>query len=211
MNTLGSTIKTLLSKHGITAKELAQRVNLSETSLSKIVQGITKPRQANFTRIIEELCKSQGEEQELITAYALIEQEIADEQPQLDPETYQRIEEERVRSYLKAKARSIAFREQVATTLTASGIPFDSPYSNADLICDFLICGPPHIAIECNANPARDWDRAVTSARLLLKELPCDHVIVVVPEITDALSNAEALFRTVKLSELIAALADLPS
>ena len=58
MPSLGIIIKELLSKNGYTAKELSRRVNLSETSLSKIVQGVTKPRQANLTRIIQELCRA---------------------------------------------------------------------------------------------------------------------------------------------------------
>ncbi len=183
MKRLGNTIKTLLADRGLTAKELSKRINLSETSLSKIVQGVTKPRQANLTRIIEELCQTAEEEQKIISAYAAIESSLDDEQPQLDPVAYQKAEEARVRRYLQAKAQSIAFREQVAATLEEANIPYQSPYSNADLICDFLIPGPPRIAIECKANPTRDWDRTITSARLLLEELPCDKVFVVLPSI----------------------------
>lgn len=202
MKNLGSTIKSLISKRGITGKELAQRVNLSETSLSKIVQGVTKPRQANFTRIIEELCQSQEEEQLLITAYSLVEDGIEDETAQLDPETYQKVEEERVRRYLQAKARSIAFREQVATVLTDDLIPFESPYSNSDIICDFFINRPARIAIECKANVKRDWDRTKTSARLLRNELPCSLVLVVVPDSESALDQEDSNMTIVPVSEL---------
>ena len=41
MKLFGNTVKFLLAQRGLTAKELAERVNLSETSVSKIVNGVT--------------------------------------------------------------------------------------------------------------------------------------------------------------------------
>lgn len=114
MKSFGNTIKLLLMDRGITAKEFAGRINLSETSLSKIVQGVLKPRQANLTRIIEELCETPEEQQQLIAAYARIQDTLSDEEGQIDQAVYDRVEEDRVRRYLQAKSRSIAFRESVA-------------------------------------------------------------------------------------------------
>ena len=211
MKLFGNTVKFLLAQRGLTAKELAERVNLSETSVSKIVNGVTKPRQANFTRIIQELCETPDEEQQLVAAYAQIEDGLEDEDKQVDPAVYERLEEDRVRRYLQAKSQSIAFREQVAAVLEQSGVPFQGPHQNADIICDFFIPGPPRIAIECKANPTRDWDRTITSARLLRQELPCDQVIVVVPSL-DAISKADqkrvqaASVQMIPLSKLVALL-----
>ena len=80
MKTFGNTIKLLLMDRGMTAKELASRINLSETSMSLIVKGVTKPRQANLSRIIEELCETPEEQQQLISAYARIQDDLNDEQ-----------------------------------------------------------------------------------------------------------------------------------
>lgn len=190
MKLFGNTVKFLLAQRGLTAKELAERVNLSETSVSKIVNGVTKPRQANFTRIIQELCETPDEEQQLVAAYAQIEDGLEDEDNQVDPAVYERLEEDRVRRYLQAKSQSIAFREQVAAVLEQSGVPFQGPHQNADIICDFFIPGPPIIAIECKANPTRDWDRILTSARLFRAELPCERVVVVVPSL-ETISSAD--------------------
>lgn len=185
MRLLGNTIKFQLAKRGMTAKELAERINLSETSLSKIVNGITKPRQANFTRIIKELCESPEEVQQLLSAYDQIEGALDEENPQFDSERFLQIEEERVRRYLQAKSQSIAFRESVAATLTEAGIDYQGPHQNKDIICDFFIPGTPSTAIECKANPYRDWDRTLTSANLFRAELPCERVLVIVPDLRE--------------------------
>lgn len=192
MTLLGNRIKFLLAQRKLTAKELAHRVNLSETSISKLVNGITKPRQANFTRIIQELCEKPEEVQQLLAAYAQIDEELEDEQQQMDPEVYQRLEEDRVRSYLQAKSQSIAFREQVAVDLQQSGVTFLGPHQHQEIICDFFVPGPPSIAIECKANPNRDWDRTLTSAQLFRAELPCDEVVLVVPSLAKISSDDQA-------------------
>lgn len=190
MKSFGNTIKLLLLERGKTAKEFAGRVNLSETSLSLIVKGVTKPRQANLTRIIEALCETPEEQQQLITAYARIQDVVGDEEPQIDQDVYDQVEERRVRRYLEAKSQSIAFRESVALLLAESGVEFQGPHQNQGIICDFFISGSPRIAIECKSNPIRGWDRTITSARLLREEMPCDQVIIVVPVI-EAISNAD--------------------
>ena len=174
---------------GMTAKEFAGRINLSETSLSKIVKGGTKPRQANLTRIIEELCETPEEQQQLIAAYARIQDTLRDESAQVDQDVYDRVEEGRVRRYLQAKSQSIAFREQVAEMLSESGVPFQGPHQNEEIICDFFIPGPPRIAIECKSNPRRDWSRTLTSANLFRSELPCERVLIAVPDLKDVSSD----------------------
>lgn len=183
MRLFGNTVKFLIAQRGYTSKEFAERVNLSPTSLSKIVNGITKPRQANLTRIIEELCETPKEEQQLLSAYAQIEEQLSAETDSVDPALFERLEEDRVRRYLQVKAQSIAFREQVADILRNSGKPFQGPHQNEDIICDFFLPGPSSIAIECKANPNRDWGRSFTAARLFRTELPADRVLLAVPEL----------------------------
>jgi transcriptional regulator with XRE-family HTH domain len=190
MKLFGNTVKFLLAQRGLTAKELSERVNLSETSVSKIVKGVTKPRQANLTRILQELCKTPEEEQQLLSAYDQMEDGADEDLKPLSLEVFEQVEEDRVRRYLQAKSQSIAFRESVAAELTDAGIAFQGPHQNQDIICDFFIPGTPSIAIECKSNPSRDWDRTITSAHLLRQELPCDQVVVVVPAL-DAISKAD--------------------
>jgi hypothetical protein len=110
----------------------------------------------------------------------------------MDPAVYQRLEEERVRRYLQAKSQSIAFREQVAADLQQSGVTFLGPHQHQEIICDFFVPGPPSIALECKANPHRDWDRTLTSAQLFRAELPCDQVVVVVPSLAKISSDDQA-------------------
>jgi predicted transcriptional regulator len=211
MNSFGNIIKLLLMDRGITAKEFAGRINLSETSLSKIVQGVSKPRQANLTRIIEELCETSEEQQQLIAAYARIQYALRDEEGQINQAVYDRVEEDRVRRYLQAKSQSIAFRESVAAALNEAGIEYQGPHQNKDVICDFFIPGSPSTAIECKSNPSRDWDRIITSARILREELPCDQVVVAVPSLdvipkTDQKRVQAASVQIILLLKLIALL-----
>lgn len=185
MKLFGNTVKFLLAQRGLTAKEFAERVNLSETSISKIVKGVSKPRQANLTRIIQELAVTTEEEQQLLSAYDQIAEKLTDALEQGDAQVFDKLEEDRVRRYLQAKSQSIAFRESVAEAMTVAGIQFQGPHQNRDLVCDFFIAGPPSLAIECKSNPTRDWDRTITSARLFREELPCDQVVVVVPSVAE--------------------------
>ena len=69
--------------------------------------------------------------------------------------------------------------EVVAGVLRKMGVRFQVPHEDNEIICDFHLPGPPRIAIECKANPDRDWDRTLTTVALFHKDLFCDKVIVV--------------------------------
>jgi transcriptional regulator with XRE-family HTH domain len=207
MKSFGNTVKLLLMDRGLTAKELASRINLSETSVSLIVKDVTKPRQANLTRIIEELCETPEEQQLLISAYVRIEGDLSHEDAQVDQAVYDRAEEKRVHQYLQAKSQSVAFRESVAAALTEAGITFQGPHQNQDIICDFFIPGSPSIAIECKSNLTRDWDRTVTTVKLLTRKLEIDTALVLIPDTTKLpLANEERVRKSggyvVKLPDL---------
>lgn len=58
-----------------------------------------------------------------------------------------------------------------------------------EIICDFYLPGPPRIAIECKANPNRDWDRTLTTVAILKKHFDLSTVLIVVP-------NAESIRKT---------------
>ena len=69
MQTLGRLIKTLIINEGISQKDFAIRVGLSETALSNIITGKVRPRQATLTRMIQSLNLSDAQEQELIKTF----------------------------------------------------------------------------------------------------------------------------------------------
>lgn len=190
MKLFGNTVKFLLAQRRLTGKELAKRVNLSETSVSKIVNGVTKPRQANLTRIMQELCETPEEEQQLISAYFQIQDTLKNEQRQADSAAFERLENGRARRYLRVKSQNVAFRRVVAVALDQADISFQGLHQNKEVICDFFIPGTPSIAIDCKSDPTHDWDRTIASARLFLTELPCDQVAIVVPSL-EAISNIE--------------------
>ncbi len=133
MNPLGNIIKSLLDQRGLTAKKRSKRINLSETSLSEIVQGITKSRKANLTPVAEELCKTAEKERKIISTYAAIESALAEEQPQLDPIACKKAKEPRVRRYPLAKAQSIAFRDRTAAAFEEAGISYQKRRSHLRL------------------------------------------------------------------------------
>ena len=91
-------------------------------------------------------------------------------------------EAERVTRYMEIKSMSIAFREDVERVLKDAGVSYERDFRNDPYICDFLLSlDGRQVAIECKYNVNRDWDRAITSIRLLRDGLPCDDVFIVIP------------------------------
>lgn len=72
-NILGDTIKRLLKVREMKAYELGEAIDLSPTSVSKIINGVTRPRQNTFTRMCQALCQTKDEERRLVAAFARAE------------------------------------------------------------------------------------------------------------------------------------------
>lgn len=69
---IGKGIKTLLKRQGITQKQLAEKVSLSETSLSLIIKDKTQPRKET----IENIAKCLGVKAEVLFLLSLEKEDI---------------------------------------------------------------------------------------------------------------------------------------
>lgn len=201
-NPLGETIRALLKERGLKAFELGEKIALSPTSVSKIVNGVTRPRQNTFTRMCQVLCTTKEEERRLVAAFAGTER-LNEELDQASPAANKEILKLRAEQYLERKSQAIAFKRSVAKELKTIGLEFEADYYEGTCSTDFLIhkTGKPdtRIALECKPNIGRDLELTLATCEVIQHAFRCQ-VIVVVP-FTDAVC-AEAQRHGIQLATL---------
>ena len=180
-NVLGDTIKSLLKVHRMKAYELGEEIGLSPTSVSKIMNGVTRPRQNTFTRMCQALCKTKEEERRLVAAFAGTE--FLDEEPdQALPSAEKEILRLRAEQFLERKTQSIQFKRSVARELDQAGVEYQQDYCEGIYSTDFLIeKDGKRVAVECKANVGRDLEKTIAMTELLKEGLRCERVLIVVP------------------------------
>jgi len=179
-----------MEARSVSGLALAEAVGITPASISRILNGAARPRQGTLSKLMAALCRSGDDEQLLLRAYSGLPDAVVEE-PAFDYDSgLTHAELDRVARYLELKALSIDFRESVARSLREAAIPFESYARQRGVVTDFLISGTATIALECKFNVNRDWEREVGTAQLLRRQLPCDHVMVVVPYINDLARNA---------------------
>lgn len=179
-NPLGETIRALLKERGLKAFELGEKIALSPTSVSKIVNGVTRPRQNTFTRMCQVLCTTKDEERRLVAAFAgteLLDEELDEASASSNKEILRL----RAEQFLERKTQAIAFKRSVARELEKIGLEFETDYYEGIYSTDFLIHKDgTRIALECKANAGRDIERSIATCEVIQDKLRCQ-VIVVVP------------------------------
>ena len=197
---LGSTIKTLLLARGLKAYELGEAIGLSATSVSKIMNGVSRPRQNTFTRMCQELCTTKDEEQRLVSAFAgteLLQEEAAPYGKQRNAE--QEVLRMRAEQFLERKTQSIQFKRSVARELDKAGIAYQQDYCQGPYSTDFLIeHNGQRIALECKSNVGRDLEKTQMICQTLKEAFGCEQVVIVVP-----FSEDESAVNFVAVSELV--------
>lgn len=180
MNYFGDAVRQLMEQRGLTGLQLAEAVGITPTSVSRIVNGQSRPRQVTLSRLMSCLCQTLAEQQALLRALSGLEA-LPEEQVVSDEENA-RQNEERVKRFLEVKTESILFRRSVAKAFDKAGIPYQLDYCKATYSTDFLVdTGNKRIAVECRFNVQRDFERAILTAKILRQQLGCDMVITVTP------------------------------
>ncbi len=180
-----------MSRRQLTGAQLGQDIGLSATSVSRILQGHSKPKQVTLTRLMKRLCTSPEDEQMILRAFTGIgapptEEPVIAEDPRNTVE-----ERERIERWLEARTQAITFKDAVARELDKAGINYRRDVCEGIASADFLIeRDGKRIAIECKFNVSRDFDKTVGIARCLSELLRCDRVIIVVPFV-GAFADAE--------------------
>ncbi|PXA04001.1 hypothetical protein DDZ13_08120 [Coraliomargarita sinensis] len=178
---LGEVLRAVVDDRGLRQKVLAGKIGITEASLSNILNGKARPRQLTLTRLIEQLQPSAEEQQRILAAYDHAEMAELPERPSSPEQPIPLDEMERVKRYMEIKSMSVTFQDDVEKELDRTGLDFQRAYRQENLICDFLLPGPPRIAVDCKYNVNRDWDRTVASVKLLKGHLDLEIVLVVVP------------------------------
>lgn len=205
MNPFGDAVRQLMEAKKVSGLKLAEAIGITPTSVSRILTGQSRPRQVTLTRIMQQLCQTQDEEQLLIRAYSGLEslpqEAVSDDKRNAEEE------EARVKRFLEVKTQSILFKRSVAKELDKVGIEYTMDFCQGAISTDFLIeRGGQRIALECRFNVHRDLERAARTANILYKELECQKVITVTPFDTTEESSHLANFITATPSEAISAI-----
>jgi len=178
---LGAILREIVDQRGLRQKALAGKINITEASLSNILNGKARPRQLTLTRLIDQLQATPEEQQRILAACDHAEIAQLPERPTSPEQPIPSDELERVKRYLEVKSMSVTFQDDVEKELDRAGIYFERSHRQENIICDFLLTGPPRIAVDCKYNLNRDWDRTVTSVKILKEHLNLEVVLIVVP------------------------------
>lgn len=182
---LGDVLRGIIDQRGLRQKALAAKINITESSLSNILNGKVRPRQVTFTRLIRELEVTPAEQQKLLTAYDFAEMGELPERLSEAESPIPHDEIQRVKRYMEIKSMSVTFQDDVENALSETGRYFERSHRQENLICDFLFPELPRIAVDCKYNLNRDWDRTIASVKLLKDHLDLSIVLIVVPYTND--------------------------
>ena len=181
MNLFRDAVRQPMEAKKASSLQLTESIGITPTSVSQILNGVTRPRQNTFTRMCQALCKTKEEERRLVAAFAGTE--LLDEEPdQPLPSAEKEILRLRAEQFLERKTQSIQFKRSVARELDKAGIDYQQDFCEGIYSTDFLIeKDGGRIALECKANVGRDIEKSAMMAEILRKGLKCETVYTVVP------------------------------
>lgn len=209
-NQLGDTIRILMATRNMRANELAEKVGVSKASISKIMNGISRPKQSTFTAMMGVLAANKAERDQLLQSFLSPEDSALPEAPAENLDTDLTAQDKRTRDYLDRRTQSILFEQSVAQLLKREGIAFEENARGDEWTVRFLLDqGEVRTGIECSSNFSRDFDFLVMRLKLLAKDLNANMVLVVpfdAPRLRE--SNRNLPFRIVEIAELAAEIAE---
>lgn len=171
-----------MARRQLNGVQLAEDIGISETALSRIVQGHSKPKQVTLTRLMKRLCTSTHEEQMILRAFTGRLAEALGEEAVANDTRNPAEERERVERWLEARTHAITFKNAVGRELDKAGLSYRRDVCEGIASVDFLIEGAgKRVGIETKFNVGRDFEKTVGIARRLRELLRCDVVVVAVP------------------------------
>jgi transcriptional regulator with XRE-family HTH domain len=194
-NSMGAIIRELLKARGLKAFELGEQIGMSPTSISKIMNDVSRPRQNTFSKMCQVLCETKEDERLLVQAFTgseLLEEEDPSPYNSKLPSIHDKDREilrMRAEQFLERKTQSIQFKRSVARELGKAGIAYQQDYCEGPYSTDFLIeKDGERIALECKANVGRDLEKTIAMTELLKECLRCGRVLIVVPYYEEGMS-----------------------
>lgn len=170
-----------MERRNVSGVQLASDTGLTPASISRILNGASRPRQVTLSRLMKRLCETRDEEQSILRAYSSMLEALPEESI-IDDEENERAQIARCERFLEIKTQSISFKNSVARELAKAEIEAKQDYCEGLVSTDFLIeDGSIRIALECKFNVHRDFDKTRITAELIAEKLRCQVVVVVVP------------------------------
>jgi len=171
-----------MARRQLNGVQLAEGIGISETALSRIVQGHSKPKQVTLTRLMKRLCTSTHEEQMILRAFTGRLAEALGEEAVANDSRNPAEERERVERWLEARTQAITFKNAVGRELDKAGVSYRRDVCEGIASVEFLIEGAgKRVGIETKFNVGRDFEKTVGIARRLRELLRCDFVVIAVP------------------------------
>ena len=190
MNLFGDAVRQPIEAQKASGLQLTESIGITPTSVSHILNGVTRPRQNTFTRMCQALCKTKEEERRFVAAFTGTE--FLEEEPdQPLPSAEKEILRLRAEQFLERKTQSIQFKRSVARELEKAGIEYQQDYCEGIYSTDFLIeKDGGRIALECKSNIGRDIEKTIAQSELISAKLKAK-VIVVTPYVGDLIPMIE--------------------
>lgn len=207
MLSFGNTLRSFMERKRVTGQTLAGLIGISATSVSKILHGHSKPRQATLSAIMKALCDNPEEETEIRNSYYGIDNDLPEEQVEESQSSYN-AERDRVSRYMEIKTQAIAFKNALERFLSEGEFSYTRDYCEGNFSIDFLVkTGDTLIALESKFNTSRDLDKSIGLAQLFHSNTRCDKTYLVVPyidHISEAATKAHtATIEIIPLQEVI--------
>lgn len=175
-----------MERKNVSGVQLASDTGLTPASISRILNGASRPRQVTLLRLMKRLCETRDEEQSILWAYSSMLEALPEESI-IDDEENERHEIARCERFLEVKTQSISFKNSVARELSKAGIAAKKDYCEGLVSTDFLIeADALRGALECKFNIHRDLEKTRITANIIRKRLKCDFVMIVAPFLQDS-------------------------
>ncbi len=189
MLNFGDALRSIMERKRVTGQQLARLIGISATSVSKILHGHSKPRQATLSRIMKALCDNPEEETEIRNSYYGIDHDLPEEQVEESQANYN-AERDRVARYMEIRTQAMAFKNALERFLSEGEFSYTKDYCEGNFSIDFLVeIGDTQIALESKFNTSRDLEKSIGLAQLFHSNTRCEQTYLVVPYI-DHISEA---------------------
>lgn len=192
MSQFGDVLRIQMERKKLTGQQLSAKIGLSQTSVSKILKGHSKPRQTTLTRILQNLCDTPEEERPLLNAYSGAAFDLPEESVAESPANYQ-ADRERIERYMEMRTQAMSFKNALARVLRENDFKYQRDYCEGNFSIDFLVqIGEQQIALESKFNTNRDLEKSIGLAQRFLANTKSTVTIVVVPyidHVVDAISE----------------------
>lgn len=212
-NRLGKLLKKIMVERGITGRDIANNINLSEGGISRILSGETRPRVKTLNKIARHVARHSSEEQAIIHAYHGADIVIPEVGAPISLDRLQkyseRLSEEawaaknKVIRVMEQRAAQADFRSAIETVIKDCGVHYQKDVAENGAATDFLIELPngERWAIESRADIHRNLAQNFGFAFLVLERLDPNRVLMVTP-FTANVSRPKDMPTEIELSDL---------